>query len=144
MRDIEMALGCSLDWQAATITLSPDAASKSVSVSEKFTGARAHYDLLLRRMLQAQLSLTLFPFAGLGANAAERLTFIGVRMAVLKLALACAHAMHGALPQDEQIRVAQSLSRLLDHLGDAAFSLSIFRETGWDQEARLSGVLASV
>jgi len=39
------------------------------------------------------------------------------------------------------VRIIQSLSRLLDHLGDPAFSLKIYAETGWIKEARMRGLL---
>jgi hypothetical protein len=43
--------------------------------------------------------------------------------------------------EETVVRVVQSLSRILDHLGDPAFSLSIFTETGWITEPRMRGLL---
>lgn len=97
----------------------------------------------LRRWLAAQLSINLYPFAGLGGSLAEKATLIGVRLATFKLGLmaVCAAQGEGPLPQDEVVRVMQSLSRFLDHLGDPAFSLQIYGETGWTDEARMRGLL---
>ena len=139
--DMEQSLGATLDWDNVLINLSPDSAGKLAAVREGFIEASAHYEHALRRYLQAQLSVSLFPFAGLGTSFEERITFIGVRYATLSLALACAHHVHGALVEDEIIRIIQSLSRFMDHLGEASFSLSIYQETGWLKEARLLSLL---
>jgi len=87
---------------------------------------------ILKNYLQMQLSLSLFPFSGLGSNLSERITIIGVRLATIKLALMSACSIgDGALPQEVVVRVVQSLSRIMDHLGDPSFSLQIYAETGW-------------
>ncbi|MDX1974761.1 MAG: flagellin lysine-N-methylase [Rickettsiales bacterium] len=97
---------------------------------------------ILRRWLQMQLSMSLFPFSGLGSNLESRVTIIGVRLATLKLAFICGYAMNKiALSQDEVVRVVQSLSRALDHLASPDFSLQIYAETGWTQESRMRGLL---
>lgn len=139
--DIERSLSATLDWQSVLIHTAPESLTKANDMWLEFQSASAHYAHALKRYLQAQLSLALFPFAGLGENAEERTTFIGVRFATVKLALAAAHYQHGNLPQDDIIRIIQSLSRFLDHLGDGAFSLSIYRETGWVKEARLLSII---
>ncbi len=70
----------------------------------------------------------------------ERATLIGVRLATVRLAFMCACDIHGPqLPQEVVIRLLQSLSRFMDHLGDPAFSLQIYAETGWTKEARMRG-----
>jgi hypothetical protein len=138
--DMEEALAATLDWQSVQITLSPESAEALKNIRANWD--EAHYAHALRRYLAMQLSLGLFPFAGLGKDAAERITIIGVRFATVKLALACAHHLHGALSDEEIVRVIQSLSRFLDHLGDANFSLSIYEETGWTKESRLLALLS--
>ena len=78
------------------------------------------------------------------AALSERITIIGMRLATFKLALQCACYLYGeVLPEETMVRIAQSLARFLDHLGDATFSLSIYNETGWTKEARLRGALES-
>lgn len=141
IHDMEQALKATLDWQNVHISLSPESASALVAMQEEWQEARGHYDHALRRILAMQLTLNFFPFAGLGADAVERITIIGVRFATIRLALMSAHHLHGLLPQEEVVRIVQSLSRFLDHLGDAKFSLAIYGETGWINEARLLGLL---
>jgi hypothetical protein len=47
----------------------------------------------------------------------------------------------GNLSADDAARIVQTLSRVLDHLGDSRFSLSIYAETQWLEEARMLGLL---
>ena len=75
-------------------------------------------------------------------SSGERVTIIGVRLAIIKLALLCNCSSGGKEPLEILVvRVVQSVSRFLDHLGDAEFSLKIFAETGWIHEGRMRGLL---
>jgi lysine-N-methylase len=140
--DMERMLAVTLDWQTTQMQTSEQSAASYQQARTMWDLHSPHYQPLLKRYLQMQLSVSLFPFSGLGGAPAERMTIIGVRLATLRLALMAAHQAHGdLLPQDTIVRVVQSLSRFLDHLGDAAYSLAIYKETGWDQEARLRGLL---
>lgn len=141
--EMEKALAFSLDWQNVQIKTTDESlpSYQRVRALWQQEGA-ARYADVLRRWLQMQLSLTLFPYAGQGASLSERITLIGVRLATIKLALMCSCSIHGTvLPQDVVIRILQSLSRFMDHLGDPSFSLRIYKETGWIQEARMRGLL---
>ena len=135
--DIEQALKATLDWQNVQIAVSEGSSAALTAIRQEWQEAAPHYAHALRRFLAMQLSLGLFPFAGLGSDAVQRITFIGVRLATVKLALMCAHHLHGPLSNEDIVRIIQSLSRFMDHLGSADFSLSIYNETGWTNEARL-------
>lgn len=141
--EMEQALAAKIDWQTAQIATT----DQSLIAYRKMCDAWNTYHAkanqkILRRWLMMQISFNLFPFAGLGATLTERITMIGVRLATFKLALMCACVIKGdALAEEEVVRVAQSLARFLDHLGDAAFSLQIYQETGWVDEARMLGLL---
>lgn len=140
--DMQTALAATLDWQNVSITTS----DASLAAFERlqtswYTEARNIYTPILRRWLTMQMALHLHPFGGLGATLTERTTLMGMRLAIIKLALASAHSLHGALDEPHIIRIVQSLSRLLDHLGDASFSMAIAEETGWASEARMHGLL---
>lgn len=143
IKEMESALQVKLDWVNVLI----DATNQSISAHEGLqmkwqqSGAALHAPVL-RRWLQMQMSVALFPFAGLGDTLEQRITIIGVRMATIKLALMSAYGIVGGeLSQEVLVRIIQSLSRFLDHLGDAGFSLQIYAETGWDQESRMRGLL---
>lgn len=143
--DMEKALGVALDWEKVLIHTSEQSAEKYLSMQAAWNAsAGKNYDALLKKYLQMQLSLALFPFAGMGESLSERITIIGVRLATIKLALMSACSIYeDVLPQEIVVRIVQSLSRFMDHLGDAAFSLSIYTETGWVKETRMRGLLAA-
>lgn len=143
IREMEQALACTLDWESMSILTTGDSlpAYKRMRALWQQEG-EVRFAPVLRRWLQMQLSVALYPFTGLGNNLNERATIIGVRLATVKLALMSACSLQGAnLPEETVIRIIQSLSRLLDHLADPAFLLTIFNETGWNREPRLRGLL---
>lgn len=140
---MEAALAVKLDWQNVQITTTARSIEAYHACVAAWRKSAKQYDTILKRWLTAELSIALYPFAGLGATLTERITLIGVRMATLKLALMCAHTQNGAvLDTDSIVRVIQSLARFMDHLGDPAFSLKIYSETGWIRESRLRGLLS--
>ncbi len=142
--EMEQALSVTLDWPQVLIHTGDDSlpSYRCLRALWEQEGAVRHA-AVLRRWLQMQLALSLYPFAGLGESLSDRIAILGVRLATVKLALMCACSIHGAkLPEDTVVRIVQSLSRFLDHLGDPAFSLAIYKETGWITDARMRGLLA--
>jgi len=141
--EMEKALSATIDWHHMTIATDEKSATAWQHIYKGWQSTfAARYDTVLRRWLLLQLSLALYPFAGLGTTLSERITIIGVRLATFKLALICASDIYGdALSEETVVRIAQSLARFLDHLGEANFSLKIYAETGWDKESRLRGLL---
>jgi len=140
---MEKALAAKLDWEQVHIHLN-DASLPAYRQLQALwcSEASAYYAPVLRRWLEMQMSLALYPFAGMGDNLSERISIIGVRFATVKLAFLCAHASQGsALSEGAVVTIIQSLSRFLDHLGDPKFSLQIYSETGWTSEARMHGLL---
>lgn len=140
---MEQALSVTLDWQNVAIHTGGNSLATCEALKASWNQEMAScYAPPLRRWLQMQMSLALFPYSGLGATLSERVTIIGVRLATIKLALLCSRSIQQQeLPQDVVVRVIQSLSRFLDHLGDPAFSLKIYTETGWIRENRMHGLL---
>jgi len=141
--EMEKSLAATIDWQHMIIITNEKSFSAWQRMHTQWQSTfAARYDTILRRWLLLQLSMALYPFAGLGATLSERMTIIGVRLATFKLALICASDSYGdALPEETVVRIAQSLARFLDHLGEANFSLKIYTETGWIKESRLRGLL---
>jgi lysine-N-methylase len=101
-----------------------------------------HFQPILARWIALQLSESFFPYSGFGATLEHRVTLLGLRYALVKLGLmaACDHA-NGIPSEFEIIRVIQSLSRFMDHLGDPELSLRICQETGWNREPRLLSLI---
>lgn len=144
LRDhMTQSLGITLNEDPGFITTASDAPARFASLRrfwQQSVGDRMQP--LFTRYFQAQLSGALFPFAGFGQTLAERMAMLGVRFAMVKLALMCDAYEQQHVPDDATVvRIVQTLSRFLDHLGDSALSLQICKETGWLQEERLRGLL---
>ncbi len=142
--EMENALHVKLDWKNVLINTSDKSLDAYNNLHTLWKNEMQEvYTPLLKRWLAAQLSSSLYPFAGLGETLPERATIIGVRLAILKLALISTYSINaGKLYQDDVVRVVQSLSRFLDHLANPKFSLEIYAETGWNKENRMLGVLS--
>lgn len=97
---------------------------------------------MLRRWLVSQLILSFFPYAGLGENPHEVLTIIAVRYATVRLALMAYMGSDGEVPDEHTcVKVVQTLSRYMDHLGEPRFSLKLYDEAGWMYESRMRGLI---
>ena len=101
---------------------------------------RAKMQPILKRWLQAQLTMAGFPFAGFGRDLPERATILAIRFATLRLALMSAPS----LEEPEVIRIAQSFSRFVDHLADPELSMLAYKELNWTSLARLRGVVLDI
>lgn len=141
--EMEIALRVKLDWQNVLINTSDESISAYNNLQKLWAGEmRDAYTPLLKRWLGAQISAAFYPFAGLGGTLTEKITIIGVRLALVKLALISTYSVNnGKSYQDDAVRVVQSLSRFMEHLADPKFSLEIYTETGWIKENRLLGLL---
>jgi hypothetical protein len=142
--DMQSALGATLDWENASIALSGDSGARYLAIQGQWRNEHAAlYVPMLRRWLKMQLALALFPFSGLGDSLSERITIIGVRLATLRLAIMCRCAIKGpSSATDDLVPLVQPLSRVLDHLGSSRFSLDVYAEPKWLEEARMLGLLS--
>ena len=139
---MEEALGAKVDWPSRGLAMAEDAAQRWLKMVHTWRAQHEAMQPILRRYLQAQLSMAMFPYAGLGATLSERVTILGVRFATFKLALMSELVLGNGMPNHEDIvRVAYSLSRFLDHLADPALSLAVYAETGWNREPRLRALV---
>ena len=143
LSDMAQALEVTIDSATSNMTLSDSSVMCWQYALLHWQGAPAQQaDRPLRRWLQAQLTMMLFPFAGIGSQLAERVTLLALRFAVTRQALICAAALQRAPIEPPQlVRIVQSLSRFLDHLADPTLSLDICRETGWLRESRLRALI---
>jgi len=137
------AMAVTLEWETLQVIASEATATRLQDMARAWHGGYAKaYDSVLKRYLQSQLSLALFPFSGLGDTLDERVLIIAVRFATVQLALCSASVIaEDVLPHEDVVRIIQSLSRFMDHLADATFSLKIYHEVGWNRAARLRGLL---
>ncbi len=143
---MQQALEITLDWD----TLAIETSSKSMAAWQNMwkswqeNHAQAH-DAVLRRWLILQLKMGAFPFAGLGHSLCDKVVLLGVRLATIRLSMMCMQSTHNTrMPDDAIVRAIQPIARIMDHLADADYSLQIYTETGWTQEARLRGLLEPI
>lgn len=141
--DMEEALNVTVDRSTLALTTSEASPRAYLALRGAWRESWATYfGPVLRRWIQAELAASLFPFSGLGENLTDRITILAVRFTTVRLALmACCQTHNGIPPEEESIRVIQSLARFLDHLADPALSLAMYQETGWTLEARARGLL---
>lgn len=100
---------------------------------------------LLQRWLSVQIINTLYPFAGFGHNLIDVTTLIGMRFALIKLALMAHCFTHNSPPTNEAIiRIIQGQARFLEHLASPELSIRICQETGWTREARMRSLVGDV
>ncbi|GEM_PF-566830 len=117
----------------------------------------AHFEPILHRWISAQIAAVLFPFSGFGGGAVERMIIITVRFATLRLSLmAQCHKILGhkilghkilgeqknaTLAEDDTVRIIQSLSRFFEHFNEFKNSMLIYNQIGWNNMARIRGLL---
>lgn len=134
--EIQKAVGVIVNWQDLSL-ISADAGALDWSLA-KWKKNAAKHDALLKKFVQALLSFGSFPYAGLGENIAEKAKLLIFRFAITKLALM-------GLPEDASeediVRSIQSISRILDHLGDAKLVLNLLEESGWNNDSRICGLI---
>ena len=144
MQVMAQALGCHFERESRDMQWLADAAGAQARLWQRWNSdARAALAPMLRRWLQAQISMTMFPFGGFRAiDYAARGAVLVQRFATMRLALMCHVPASGAAP-DEQVvmEVMQGLSRFMDHLADADLTMMIHRDAGWQNPARLRGLI---
>lgn len=140
---MEKALCCTLDWQQVMIATGAGSLPAWQAMAQRWKREwEAAYIPVLRRFLQSQMAVALYPFAGFGDTLADRATVFGVRFAWIRLALMSGSTEAGrVLTPDEIVAIIQPLSRFMDHLGDPALLLAICGETGWNKPTRLRALV---
>ena len=143
LADMETALQVKLNWENLSIQTSEGSLEAYQAMEKEWRKSWGNvFAPVLRRWIQAQLSVALFPFAGFGDNVQDRVSILGVRFATLQLALMSACSVNDGIIDDAQVvRIIQSLSRFLDHLADPTLSMQIYTETGWVRLARLRSLM---
>jgi lysine-N-methylase len=143
IKEMEIALDASFTRNPLLIQTSDESYSAWVAMQRRWDAEWSpELNITLKRWLRAELSTNFFPFAGLGESMVERCLLIAVRFATVRLALQSCCVIHNGIPPEEEIiRVIQSLARFLGHLADPTLSLKIYEETGWTKEARLRALV---
>jgi hypothetical protein len=141
---IEAQLACKVKWAEATVDMGADTLVRLARVQEKWKNEYA--DVLqgvMTRLLHMQISSTLYPFAGLGQTPLERITWIAVTYATMRLSLACVCDFLGGLPSEEEaIHAIQPLARVFDHVSTIDVVLPMVQEAGWLDLPRALGLFS--
>jgi hypothetical protein len=104
--------------------------------------ATADLEIIMKKYLQAQISNTLFPFSGIGVNLNQKILFIAIKFATIRLAILCHISSGGDLPEENiLIQIIQAISRVYDHITDPKLLLIICQDFGWVSESRLLAVI---
>jgi hypothetical protein len=140
---IESALNCTIDATHASVNTSPDSMERATDLYQKW---HSHYarDLgdVTKKLVALKLSSSLYPFAGLGDNQQQRVLWIAVSYAMIRLGLMslCYHT-GGKPPESSVIQVIQTITRVLDHLTSLGLAIPMLVEAGWTKPERLMGLL---
>lgn len=138
-------LDLTLEWSNLTISNNASDLSSYQRLKGRW-GIKAEDELsqVLRRWIQAQLSMISLPFIDFDEDITDRAMIIGVRFTTIRLALMCSVADDGTPPDSEQVVfIIQSISRLLDHIGDPTLSINLYKDAGWNRESRMYGLLSN-
>ena len=146
VRMMESALHITIQWDTLAIAHLPDSLHMAQKLEADWKDTwSVSYDAILKRYLASQIVLALFPFSGLGDTLTNRAAIIAIRFATIRLALMSACRTSPALPSQDAITcIVQPISRLLDHLAGADFSLAIYKETGWLNGNRLRALVGDM
>ncbi len=140
---MEKALGMIIDRSSLDIMLNVGQEDYPQILSKKWDiSAREESDKILKRWMQAQLSMAGFPFAGFGKTLYDRAVIMAVRFATTKLALMCHMQEDGNRAEDAAVvKIIQTISRFMDHLADPELSINLYTDAGWMHDARLRALV---
>ena len=142
---METALNCKIDADQATVDMQPDSMLRARQLAAEWKENYAdQMQPILKKLVMAKLHSSLYPFAGLGENPQQRISWFIVHFATVRLGLMALCFARGEMPdEDGIIQVVQTITRVLDHLNNLDFALPMYDEAGWLKTERLVGLLGS-
>ena len=143
LKMMETTLNCTIDADQAKVDMGADSMARAADLKAEWN---EHYakamNPILKKLVMAKLHSTLYPFAGLGDNQQQRISWFIVHFATVRLGLMSLCSVSGAVPdQDSIIQVVQTITRVLDHLNNLEFALPMYAEAGWLRTERLIGLI---
>ncbi len=140
---IENALNCTIDATQASVNTSPDSMVRAADLMKKWNDVYAReLQHVTTKLIALKLSSSFYPFAGLGDNQQQRVLWLTVTYAMIRLGLVslCYHT--GGKPEERAIvQVIQTITRVLDHLTSLGLAIPLLVEAGWSKPERLIGLL---
>jgi lysine-N-methylase len=99
-------------------------------------------DKVMKRWLQAQVVMHAYPYAGFGSDIRGKTMNLIVRFAITRLGLMAYTDNEGNPPSEEDvIKVVQSVSRFMDHLGSPELSEKLYANMNWNEESYMRGLV---
>jgi lysine-N-methylase len=97
---------------------------------------------VLKRYLQAELALSLFPYGGQGGLPYEKALFLSFKFMFIRLALIC-HIEGEVFPFDEDttVKIVQGVLRYLSHTQEIKLPLTLFNDFGWLEEGKFKAII---
>lgn len=140
---IEVALNCTIDADMATVDMQPDSMQRAAELKQLWDeNYSSNLQPILKKLVMAKLHSSLYPFAGLGENPQQKISWFIIHFATIRIGLMALCAARGEMPdQDGIIQVVQTITRVLDHLNNLDFALPMVEEAGWLETQRLIGLL---
>lgn len=130
--------GVSIHWEELGITMSEDALQRYQTITQSWHKKSKKMDRILRRYLQAEITVLGLPFTQPGETVRDRCRLLFLRFAMIRL---CLMSYPGNLTKTAIVTIIQSLSRIIDHLGNHQFILAMMDDAGWKSDARLLGLV---
>lgn len=138
------AHGMMLDWQDLKIQVQDEAPTQVVVLLNFWKQYAAAYEPALRRALAETLGVMRFLESRSGQSVTIQMTFLGIRLALMRLALMSEAFLHQKeISAAEQARMLQTISDLFD-LHEPDFLMFVCQETGWLREARLRALVGDM
>ena len=127
------------------IHVEDDAPVRVVALLSSWKQYAADYEPVFRHLLAEMLDEERFPFAAEKITPSESMTVIGVRFALIRLAVVTKTVQHQRLlTPEEQAELVATLGAVLARHASAKFVLAMAEETAWGREARLRALVGDI
>lgn len=138
---VEKVLGIKIDYRNVRILADGGNLETVEKIRKEWNEKYSDYFAdVLSRVLIAELSLKLYPFAGMGDSVFEKTAIIAFKHSFIKLVIMCHAAHHGSRNVDV-VKIIQSISRFMDHLSGSELVLKIFEDNGWAEKKDFLAIL---
>lgn len=140
---MERSLACELLGEAATVNTKSDSFARVAELQRQW---QQYYALpmqpIMMRIWQSLLAACHYPYAGLGDTPVQKIAWLASHYATIRLALMAACSASGGVPApDKVVQIIQTITRVLEHLGNLNLALPMYEEAGWLKLERVGGLL---
>jgi hypothetical protein len=141
---IESAFNINIDWQDLSILMNNSKEQRYNFIRKTIAPDTCkQIDLILKKYIQAQISINLYPFYdSLAQNIFKRTSIIALKYATIKFALYCkAHLIEGNIADNIVVMIIQSISKIYDHVENYDLLWNCFEDSGLLEESVLASMI---